>query len=313
MISVILSLFNEKKIWIEQAIESILNQTYSDFEFIIVIDNPDLSNDIKEYLLTTAANDKRIKIIYNEKNIGLAKSLNKGIDISIGKYIARMDADDISLPDRLEKELLFMEKTNSDLVSAYKINIDENGNYLFKDCIMNRNINKTLKYTNIIVHPLVLVKSEVIKKMGGYRELVNSEDLDLWLRMVEQGYKISILNEYLLKYRLRSNSASIERQLEQYYISKYINKLSKERKKMNGDDSFSVKNMNIYLDHKNFSERKKKKFYLSNIEIKKSLDYFMSNKYLKFSVHIIKAFIFSPSYTIEKIFNQISNKRMGTL
>ena len=116
MISVIMSLFNEKKIWIEQAIESILNQTYSDFEFIIVIDNPDLSNDIKKYLLTTSKNDKRIKIIYNEKNIGLAKSLNKGIDISIGKYIARMDAD---IPGDTRREGAFFVIEVSHLTRKY--------------------------------------------------------------------------------------------------------------------------------------------------------------------------------------------------
>ena len=125
MISVIMSVYNEERKWIEQAVISILEQSYSDLEFIIICDNPDIEDDIKEYLLLLERMNQNVIILWNEKNIGLAKSLNRGIEVAKGEYIARMDADDISDGERLRKELDFLIENNYDLVSTNKINIDE--------------------------------------------------------------------------------------------------------------------------------------------------------------------------------------------
>ena len=101
-----MSIYSEEEEWIRESIDSILNQTFSDFEFIIINDNP--NRDKNNSLLTEYTRiDNRIIIITNEENIGLTKSLNKGLEIARGKYIARMDADDISLPTRFEKQVDF--------------------------------------------------------------------------------------------------------------------------------------------------------------------------------------------------------------
>lgn len=103
-ISVIMSTFNEKLEWVKEAIDSIINQTYRNIEFIIIVDNPnniELKNMLEQYCIE----DDRIKIIVNEFNIGLVKSLNKALKICSGEFIARMDADDISVKYRLEKQL----------------------------------------------------------------------------------------------------------------------------------------------------------------------------------------------------------------
>lgn len=296
-----MSIYNENIIWIRKSIESILKQTYENLEFIIIIDNPNLDPEIRNYLMQISTVDQRIQLIWNEKNIGLAASLNRGIQIAQGKYIARMDADDISFSNRLEKEIDFIEKGNFDLISANKINIDEDGNIINKDKIITRNPNQMLQYSNIIVHPLVLVKTSVIKKMGGYRKLINSEDLDLWLRMIEAGYRIGILNEYLLYYRIRCNSASIERQLEQYYANKYILKLRKERIKK-GKDTFSAENQKEFIRRKNITEWKKKRFYKSNLYVQRSLDNIDESK-IKSFVYIICSFYEYPVLILGKIKN----------
>ena len=88
MISVIMSVYNEERKWIEQAVISILEQSYSDLEFIIICDNPDIEDDIKEYLLLLERMNQNVIILWNEKNIGLAKSLNRGIEVAKGEYIA---------------------------------------------------------------------------------------------------------------------------------------------------------------------------------------------------------------------------------
>ena len=108
-VSVLMSVYNEPEEWMRVAIDSILGQTFTDFEFIIINDNPKRKLN-REILSDYAKQDKRIVILENEENIGLTKSLNKGLKVAKGKYIARMDADDISLSDRLEKQVNFMEE-----------------------------------------------------------------------------------------------------------------------------------------------------------------------------------------------------------
>ena len=103
-VTVLMPVYNCEK-YLRESIESILNQTFKDFEFLIINDgSSDKSAEIVE-----SYNDNRINFVQNEKNIGLAASLNRGLDIAKGEYIARMDADDISLPERLEKQVRFME------------------------------------------------------------------------------------------------------------------------------------------------------------------------------------------------------------
>ena len=106
-ISVIMSCYNETEKELSESINSILSQTFKNIEFIIVDDNP--TNTTLKNLLIKYGNDKRVKLVFNDTNLGLAQSLNKAIDISTGEYIARMDADDIALPTRFEAQLEFLE------------------------------------------------------------------------------------------------------------------------------------------------------------------------------------------------------------
>ena len=99
-VSVLMSIYNERYNDIEKAVNSVLKQTFKDFEFIIVIDEPSRAN----LASMLEARDPRIKIYLNKENIGLAKSMNRAAELADGKYLARMDADDVSLPQRLEKE-----------------------------------------------------------------------------------------------------------------------------------------------------------------------------------------------------------------
>ncbi|QFJ55859.1 glycosyltransferase family 2 protein [Pseudobutyrivibrio xylanivorans] len=121
MISVIMSVFNEKIDWIKQSVQSILNQTYANLEFIIVIDNPNVDKSVLLYLNGLPHIDSRVKILMNEKNVGLAISLNRALAVATGELIARMDADDISEIDRLEKEIKYLMNHKLDIWSCVKI------------------------------------------------------------------------------------------------------------------------------------------------------------------------------------------------
>ena len=127
LISVIMSTYNEPEDWIRKSIESILGQTLQKLEFLIVCDNPnnkELINLLEEY----KNKDSRIKLILNDENIGLTKSLNKALNITVGTFIARMDSDDIAASDRLEKQLKYLKDNNLDLVGSGVVCIDEEEN-----------------------------------------------------------------------------------------------------------------------------------------------------------------------------------------
>ena len=212
-VSVIMSVYNEKKIWVQKAIESIINQTYKNIEFIIILDNPsnlELDKTIAEY----SARDNRIKYYINECNKGLVESLNFGIDQCTGEYIARMDADDISELERIEKQLFFIEKNNCDIVGSRMRLISENESLLGmtgKYGLREKTAIESLKIRNIISHPTWFVKSECFKKIGKYHSLYTIEDYEWICRAITYGFKVCNMPDVLLNYRVRSSSVSSEK------------------------------------------------------------------------------------------------------
>ena len=145
-VSVILSAYNEEERWFREAVESIINQSYENFEFILILDNP--NNTLLEEIINEYCNkDNRIVYIKNEKNLGLVKSLNKGLEYAKGKYIARMDADDIANVDRLKKQYEFMEANKDiDLIGTSVDFIDENNCIIQKNTFVVKNSDKIKDY-----------------------------------------------------------------------------------------------------------------------------------------------------------------------
>ena len=173
-----MSCYNETDIYLKLSIESILNQTYRNIEFIIINDNP-LNNSLRLILDTYRQIDSRIIIVQNEKNLGLTKSLNKGVKLAKGVYCARMDADDISDPLRLESELKYLLANKLDLVGCMTRRIDENGNVINKlsnISLSPRKISKKILYDNCVAHPTWLLKREIYERLSGYRDIHSCED-----------------------------------------------------------------------------------------------------------------------------------------
>jgi len=201
-ISVIMSVYNTQQ-FLEESIESILNQTFTNFEFIIIDDK---SNDnSKEIISNYMAKDCRIILIENETNLGIAAARNKGLEIARGKYIAIMDSDDISLPNRLEKEYIFLENNPEFfLVGSNAIKIDENGDYL-EDINYCEDLNVIVDRSRII-HTSAMFRNKNIK----YRDkFYLAEDCDLVLRILSSGLEIKNINETLVKFRIRPSGISL--------------------------------------------------------------------------------------------------------
>lgn len=223
LISVIMSAYNESEDWIRQSVESLINQTYANLEIIVIVDNPENVN-LARLLKGYRAEDDRIVIIENKQNEGLVSSLNTALGYANGEYIARMDADDISHLDRIEKQYKFMKNHSVDLVSS-------RANFIVKGVVSKEevrsdiypdDIKKMIRYANVLVHPTWFVKKEVYITLNGYRNIPSCEDYDFVLRAVQDGYLCALMGEPLLDYRIRTTSISREKTLEQYLSMKTL-------------------------------------------------------------------------------------------
>ena len=206
-VSVIMPVYNGEK-YIRESMDSVINQTHKDFEFIIINDcsSDNTENIIKSY------NDNRIKYVKNKKNLGVALSLNKGLNLATGKYIARMDADDISLPYRFEEQIKYLkENKECDICSGDIIEFDDNGNeQLHVYSHDNSNIMVDLLFDSPIVHPAVMMRSSIKEKIDLYYDIQyeKAEDFELWARISDK-VRIDNLNKVLLKYRIHNLQVSV--------------------------------------------------------------------------------------------------------
>ena len=197
-ITILMSVYNTPKEQLKEAIESILNQTYKNFEFLIICDgiSKEDINFIKGY------QDDRIRIEINETNIGLVKSLNKGIELAKGKFIARMDTDDFSYPERLEKQINFMHQHPEYAIVSGKAHFfDETGIYGTSKICGEINKNDVFK-SNPCIHPTMMINKDMIRKIGGYPNFLRCEDYAIVMQMIANENKIYVLDEVILKYRM---------------------------------------------------------------------------------------------------------------
>ena len=204
-VSVIMSVYNGEK-YLREAINGILNQTFTDFEFIIVNDGS-TDNSLK---IIQSYDDERIGIINNKKNIGLTKSLNKALKQARGEYIARQDADDVSLPNRFEEQIRYFEEhPETALLGTSIYKIDENGEIVGKHIVLAKPSKKDLLKGNQFNHGSTIFKKEIIDKVGGYNELIRySQDYELWLRIAKQ-YKVRNLTQVLYKLRFHDENVGL--------------------------------------------------------------------------------------------------------
>ena len=216
-LSVIMPVYNSER-FVSKAIESILSQTYANFEFIIINDgSTDKSNDI-----IYSYNDNRIKII-NQKNMGLVSALNYGVKIAKGEWIARMDSDDIACENRFAEQIKYIDKNVAVIgTQAYLIDENDNAHGLTNLEVMNdKIISNILHHIPSMIHPTVLINRSKLLEIEGYDEKIeHAEDNDLWLRISTIG-KIINIDKPLLLLRKHGNNIS-KTKLETAIINSYI-------------------------------------------------------------------------------------------
>lgn len=193
------------ELYIKKAVSSVLNQTYTDFELIII---DDCSTDqtaaiIKEFV------DDRINFIEKEINSGYTNSLNYGVSIAKGAYIARMDGDDICLPERFAKQVHFLEKNPTLILCGTAIQfIGSSSGNLFYPATYEAIKIALFSFSPTFAHPTVMGKKEIFEKHNYDKSFEPAEDYELWTRFVQEG-EVANLNEVLLEYRVHPNQVSV--------------------------------------------------------------------------------------------------------
>ncbi len=256
-ISVLMSVYNEDESQIELAIKSILTQSYSNFELIIINDNPQNST-ISKCLNQMKKLSPKIKIYSNHENMGLALSMNEAFKLSKGRYIARMDADDISFPSRFEKQIKVLEGGSYDFVFTNYDLIDEEGNIIKKKTSKyydSSEIANIIYKKNIIHHPTVMMSRKIFEEAGGYRNFPCAQDYDFWLRLLNLNCRFYMINEVLFQYRIRGNSTTFRKKVQQQLTLEYSRKLLLERLRF-GKDSYSFENYTKYIENKKLKNKK---------------------------------------------------------
>ena len=202
-VSIIMSVYNGEK-FLKESVDSILGQTFKDFEFIIIDDG---SKDSSKSIIESYS-DPRINLISRE-NKGLTPSLNEGLKLARGKYIARMDADDVATPWRLEKQVEFLDSNPEiGLCGSWAIIINEEGEKIgeYKLPTTKKRLKRVMFWHNPFIHPSIMFRKEIIQLVGFYNEKIKyAQDYEYWSRIIRI-FPGANLPEFLMKYRIVKKS-----------------------------------------------------------------------------------------------------------
>lgn len=267
-ISVLIPVYNVGQ-YVEETLNSLMNQTYKNFEIVIVDDCS--TDDSVQKILSYSKNIDCIKLIKNSKNMGIVGAMNEGLKHCSGDYIARIDGDDIALPERLEKQLNYLNlHPEIDIVGCSTKSITQEGNYIATAnvaCGVN-NIEKTIHIFPPCCH-IWMARKRVYNQLGGYREVGPAEDYDFLLRAITSGFKVDNISEPLMLIRNRAGNTADLAGLKQRKAHHYVISLYKKRLRTESDeDNFSSEDFKSSLKGFIFEEKLHR---ISNRLIKKGV------------------------------------------
>lgn len=211
-VSVVMSCYHESQHEISRAVESILEQTFHDFEYIIILDDPSRM-EIKTLLDKYARQDNRIHVVVQPKQLGLAVGRNTGIDHARGRYVVMMDADDVSVPNRLELQVAWMEAHTCDLLFSYMDYIDE-ADEVIGQFTPHFDASQTLPMLlrgQVFGHPTACIRRNVFLSERYDPAFIKGQDIDLWIRCIRAGFEFCVMPHKLLRCRLHRKTDVVER------------------------------------------------------------------------------------------------------
>lgn len=304
LLSVIMPVFNQER-FLAETIESVLHQTYQDFEFLILDDgSKDKSAKIMEQY---AKKDKRITPIFH-KNAGRANATNYLISIAKGKFCALLDADDIMMPNRLEVQLAYhKENPEIDATSCNCYYMNDRGILLGKQRfpgLTSVAVARKALANNDILHCAItglMVKKEVYLKIGGLRPAFwPCDDVDFTNRLIEEGFTLIIIQELLMKYRMHPYSNNEREPMHVYDTYGYVGYCCTLRRTGKSEISFA-EFIQMRIKKSWWITFNQKRYNLSQMFFRRAAFELMSKHYFTSLPQIIVAFIFSPVHVFKKV------------
>lgn len=231
-VSIIMAVFDEDIEIFETAVNSLINDNLGiDIEIVIGLDNHSSKvPELHRYLVSLSKKHQSLITYFcNEENLGLANTLNRAFELSTGHYIARMDADDISIKDRIIKQYMYLVNNNCDFVFCDALFFDSTNGPLVTKRFDYHKISDKYLYPSLInfdyaYHTSWFLKREIFESIGYYRNLEVSQDYDFLLRVIKKNYKIGFLREPLVKIRIRNGSITNSKSYKQFIVTSILHK-----------------------------------------------------------------------------------------
>lgn len=308
-ISVVMSVYNSST-YLGEAIESVLGQSFADFELVIVDDGS--TDQSSEILQAYAARDNRI-VVLSQTNQGLPAALNAGISVARAEVIARMDADDVMLPDRLEKQLPYLlAHPEATVVSCLAHYINDKNKVLgktYSDLLTVADCQRYLTENKIIfcLHPGAMFRKQPVVSIGGYRSaMIYAQDIDLWNRLADHAYYTIVMPEILMRYRVHPE-ASMAKVSQRAIVSKWVIHCAYCRRR--GEPEPSLASYQQRLDAASRWQKIKRKRLLNrNAYYRNAGMMFGSRRYGPFVGYLLLASMLGPGYVFYKLKQQIFSK-----
>lgn len=289
-VTVVMPVYRESERHLRLAIESILNQTWRNLNLIIILDDP--CNDLlKSVIDSYAESDARVVVYVNEKNMGCPYSKDRGIRLADTEYVAIMDADDVARDQRLERQLHKIVNEGLDIVAGCVRVVDDNGEPMYRmDRLPLRHddIVKKMKVNNCMPHPTWMMRKNIYIKLGGYADMQGCEDYDFLIRAIREGYRLGMVGEVLLDYRLSPKSVSRNNLYRQYLMMQYLQDkyYAHKRNYQSFDDIYRQK----------YTEKRAKKYAKAALRFENALMYRSKRMYFRMAASLFLAVTESGDY-----------------
>ncbi len=310
-ISIVMPAYNEER-FLAEAIESVLAQTWKDFELIVLDDGS--QDRTLEIARSYALRDARIRV-ESHTNMGIAPTLNRGFALSANEWVAMMHADDVMMPNRLERQLVFIaEHPELAVASSWVKHIDSEGRIIAKDNsrLLTHEAVQERYLANELVgisHPAAILRKSAVQAIGVYRSQFRvNEDVDLWNRLLEHGYKILVQPEFLLKYRIHEGSASIAKARlcfrQVHWVKDCMLRRRRGEPELSWDEYLCLRRALPWYVRAN-QERKD----TAKVLYKTAVHQFALRKYYLLVPTVIAAVMLQPGYTIRQITSKLLLRR----
>ena len=306
-VTVLLSALNAEAT-ISEAIASILSQTHKDFELILIDDG---STDRTLMIMQRfGLNDPRVRVV-SHPNMGMGASLNAGLSMARAHWVARMDADDVMIPDRLERQLSFVrDNCGVTVASSLVYHIDDDGRLLgssVSDLKTAADLARYVRNNETIGfhHPAVIMRRDVVLEIGGYRpQFWPADDIDLWTRIAEKGHLLLVQQEYLLKYRIHSRSVSIANAVFARRQLRWVKQCAASRRQGIPEPSHQ-EFLHIEANHPLWRRWNRRKKEAAKVCYKTAVQRYASRRYMSAALPFVNACLLQPSYSLRQLYGKL--------